>query len=91
MYNIFLLFKSYERTQADYIQKLPSGKHSTKGVGKTEPDPGEFAELGGSKVPCGKPVARDGLESSLLYNEFIVYDVGQVQVKYLLKLKFNYA
>jgi poly [ADP-ribose] polymerase len=44
----------------------------------------------GVKVPCGKPVASGAVGSSLLYNEYIVYDVGQINIKYLLKVKFNY-
>ncbi len=26
----------------------------------------------------------------LRYNEFIVYDIAQVKIRYLLRLKFNY-
>merc|ERR1711962_849609 len=80
----------YERTQADYIEKLPKGKHSTKGVGKTSPDPSETTELDGAKVPFGPGVKADDVDTALLYNEFIVYDVAQVQSKYLFKMKFNY-
>jgi hypothetical protein len=86
----------YERYHADYIDKLPKGMHSTKGVGKTEPDPKEFADLNGAKVPCGKGVKPErfesdkSLRSDLLYNEYIVYDIAQVKSQYLLKVKFNY-
>jgi len=36
-----------------------------------------------------------GIESNdagiyLRYNEFIVYDIAQIKVRYLLRLKFNY-
>uniref|UniRef100_A0A915KN97 Poly [ADP-ribose] polymerase n=1 Tax=Romanomermis culicivorax TaxID=13658 RepID=A0A915KN97_ROMCU len=27
---------------------------------------------------------------SLLYNEYIVYDVNQIKMKYLVKIEFNY-
>ena len=81
----------YERTEADYITQLPSGKHSTKGLGKTGPDPQDYTELDGAKVPFGKGVKDDQVESSLLYNEYIVYDVAQVQSKYLFKVRFNYV
>lgn len=27
----------------------------------------------------------------LRYNEFIVYDIAQIKVKYILRLKFNYG
>ena len=79
----------YERTSADYIEKLPKGKHSCKGVGKTEPDPSEFGEIGGAKVPFGKGVKTErfetdkSLRSDLLYNEYIVYDSAQVKSQYL--------
>merc|ERR1712141_121192 len=44
----------YERHKADYIEKLPKGKHSCKGVGKTTPDPSETTEIDGAQVPYGK-------------------------------------
>ncbi len=86
----------YERYHADYIEKLPAGMQSTKGVGKTEPDPKEFTTLDGAKVPYGKGIKAEkfendkSLRSDLLYNEYIVYDVAQVKSKYLLRVKFNY-
>ena len=33
------LGEMYERTAAEYIEKLPKGFHSCKGIGKTEPNP----------------------------------------------------
>ena len=36
--------------QAEYVDKLGPGLHSTKGVGKTEPDPAGCKELDGAKV-----------------------------------------
>ena len=88
---LFLLFSRYERNAADYIEKLPKGKHSTKGVGKTAPDPNEKTTIDGAEVPYGKGIKQSGLDhTDLLYNEYIVYDVGQVNCKYLLKLKFDY-
>ncbi|KAK9500018.1 hypothetical protein O3M35_002931 [Rhynocoris fuscipes] len=81
----------YERTHADYIEKLPSGKHSTLGVGKTTPDPNnKVVTPEGVEIPLGKGVPSKVTNTSLLYNEYIVYDVAQVKVQYLLKMKFNY-
>lgn len=81
----------HELSNATYIEKLPAGKHSTKGVGKTSPDPtAAHTRADGVVIPRGKPVVNDKLRSSLLYNEYIVYDVAQAHVQYLLKLKFNY-
>ena len=81
----------YERTQADYITKLPDGKHSTKGVGRTAPDPSASVKHeSGYEIPLGKGVDIGAKASSLLYNEYIVYDVAQVKIQYLLKTKFEY-
>ena len=52
------------------LTKPPKGKHSVKGVGKTEPDPNEKLELPtGTIVPYGKPVPAPVKRTSLLYNE----------------------
>lgn len=81
----------HELKNAAYIEKLPDGKHSVKGVGKTAPDmKTAHKRSDGVVIPLGKPVVDDKLRSSLLYNEYIVYDVAQANVQYLLKLKFNY-
>lgn len=82
----------HEKAQAEYIEKLPPGKHSCKGVGATHPDPEHSVVMeDGVEVPLGpgKPVLERH-QTSLLYNEYIVYDVGQVKVRYLLKMNFKY-
>merc|ERR1712203_879565 len=56
----------YEANKAEYVEKLEPGKHSTKGVGKTAPDPAEKADIEGSEIPLGKGVKKD-VESDLLY------------------------
>jgi len=83
-----------EKMHADYnAANLPSGKHSTKGVGRTAPNAGGAKTIDGGDVvvPMGKGenqnVAGGG---ALMYNEFIVYDVKQIKIRYLLRLKFNY-
>lgn len=81
----------YERTGAEYVTKLPTGKHSTKGVGRTAPDPKESLTVeDGIEIPAGKGIDCGISRSSLLYNEYIVYDVEQVNIKYLIQMKFNY-
>lgn len=80
-----------ECNAAKYVKALPKDKHSTKGLGKTYPDPNEVHKRAdGVAVPIGKPVSDDKLQTSLLYNEFIVYDVAQVQVQYLFRMKFDH-
>ncbi|XP_020719447.2 poly [ADP-ribose] polymerase isoform X1 [Bombus terrestris] len=82
----------HERYRADYIEKLPSGKHSTWGRGRTQPDPETVYKMkDGVEVPYGVPVsAKLPKKSDLLYNEYIVYDVAQVKAQYLLKMNFKY-
>lgn len=85
---------SNELLAADYEAfKLPAGKHSTKGLGQTSPDPKNSVTLGGSVVPIGPGVQTgvgQGGGYSLLYNEFIVYNPAQTCMRYLLRVQFNY-
>ncbi|XP_041975989.1 poly [ADP-ribose] polymerase isoform X2 [Aricia agestis] len=79
-----------ECKQAEYVTKL-TGAHSVWGVGRTQPDYSAARTLpDGTIVPLAPPVSKP-VDSSLLYNEFIVYDVAQVNVKYLVQMKFNYS
>lgn len=62
-----------------YIEKLPKGKHSTKGLGKKVPKRSDFVKWKDDIiVPCGKPVPSSVKESELMYNEYIVYNTSQV-------------
>ncbi|KAK3085759.1 hypothetical protein FSP39_008277 [Pinctada imbricata] len=80
---------------ADYkADKLPSGKHSVRGLGAIAPDPTTTKTLpDGMKVPIGKG-KNTGVKNpsgyTLNYNEYIVYDTKQIKMKYLLRVKFNY-
>lgn len=69
---------------------LPPGLHSTMGKGRTYPNPAEvLTRPDGVVVPYGRPVTDPSTYSSLLYNEFIVYDPAQVNVQYLFKINFK--
>uniref|UniRef100_A0A3Q2HW52 Poly [ADP-ribose] polymerase n=1 Tax=Equus caballus TaxID=9796 RepID=A0A3Q2HW52_HORSE len=80
----------YELKHASHISKLPKGKHSVKGLGKTTPDPSASVTMDGVEVPLGTGISSGVSDTCLLYNEYIVYDIAQVNLKYLLKLKFNF-
>ncbi|KAK3578700.1 hypothetical protein CHS0354_008557 [Potamilus streckersoni] len=81
----------HELTAADFITKLPKGKHSTKGCGRTIPDPTKaYTGPDDVVIPMGQGVDASVNKSSLLYNEYIVYDVAQVNIKYLLKMDFKW-
>jgi hypothetical protein len=69
---------------------LPKGCSSTHGVGRMRPDPaGDINYEGDSTLAAGKIVNDANHPGSLYYNEFIVYDVAQVQMKYLFKVKIG--
>ncbi len=76
-------------TSALYVNELPKGKDSVKGLGLTSPDPNMSRKLpDGTTVPLGKPVKNPSLVSTLLYNEYVIYNEDQVDVQYLLKIRF---
>ncbi|KAL4186359.1 hypothetical protein AMTRI_Chr09g33510 [Amborella trichopoda] len=55
------------------------------------PDPSGFRVLeDGVIVPLGKPKKQSGPQGSLLYNEYIVYNVDQIRMRYVLQLNFNF-
>eukprot|EP00742_Colponemidia_sp_Colp-10_P006467 GILJ01006928.1.p1 GENE.GILJ01006928.1~~GILJ01006928.1.p1 ORF type:complete len:974 (-),score=174.50 GILJ01006928.1:174-3026(-) len=83
---------THDLFEADYnASQLPPGTHSTRGVGLTCPDPNQSVILeDGVQVPLGRGVPAQKQARSLLYNEFIVYDVSQIRLRYLVKTKFNY-
>lgn len=82
------LGKPAKRLQADYYitkQSLAKeGCHSTWGAGKSAP--ATITKLKDIVVPNGK-LCDTGLNSSLLYDEFVVYDMNQVSLKYLVIVK----
>lgn len=70
---------------------LPNGTHSTKGCGTTMPDPKEYYYTNdGVCIPMGHGVSANAKNTSLLYNEYIVYNTDQIKMKYLLRVDFQY-
>ena len=67
-----------------YIEKLPKGKNSTKGLGKKVPKKSDVVKWKDEIiVPCGKPVPSNVQASELMYNEYIVYNTAQVSERFL--------
>ncbi|KAG5455232.1 Poly [ADP-ribose] polymerase 1 [Clonorchis sinensis] len=70
---------------------LPSQYHSRMGVGSVTPDPkSHYTNPEGVVYPIGVPIDSGVKNGSLIYNEYIVYDVAQVKQKYLVRVKFTY-
>lgn len=85
------LGNTYNLTEATYINQLRGKFHSVRGLGKTFPNPNmTITTSDGVAIPIGTPITNDALQHRLLYNEYIVYDVSQVNLKYLLKIKFDF-
>ncbi|KAI3380013.1 hypothetical protein SNEBB_000031 [Seison nebaliae] len=84
------LGNTWDKFNSHYVTKLPKNFHSTKGCGRTAPsEEGNLVLPEGLEIPMGKG-EKMGNSSSLLYNEFIVYDTNQIKMKYLLRVKFQY-
>lgn len=82
------LGKILEKTHSDYgLNKNVLSKinyDSTKGLGKWEP--AGSTEINNVKIP-NKQLAEKKINTSLRYNEFIVYDINQIMIKYLILVK----
>ncbi|KAJ4768136.1 Poly [ADP-ribose] polymerase [Rhynchospora pubera] len=69
---------------------LPNGKLSTKGVGTIAPDKSEYEIIeGGVVVPLGEPKQVQSITSCISYNQYIVYNVDQIKMRYVLHVQFN--
>mmetsp|Transcript_24283 Transcript_24283/g.21434 ORF Transcript_24283/g.21434 Transcript_24283/m.21434 type:complete len:97 (+) Transcript_24283:1276-1566(+) len=85
----------YERFDAEYVTSLDPPYKSTKGLGRQGPDFNENVTLvNGAVVPLGKHKTyeyQDALGKkiypTLNYNEYIVYDLSQVRIRYLIQVK----
>ena len=81
----------YEKYNANYITSLPSGMHSTHGVGQYTPDPKSYiTREDGTVIPLGKLVKRQNFSGSLNYDEFIIYDQINYELNIYLLLVLNY-
>ncbi len=86
------LGNSHDVHRAEFFEAPPAYTHSVRGCGKTAPVEDDEEELSGCTAAVGRPVeSEEHKDSSLLYNEFIVYDEHQLQIKYLVLVKFNFA
>jgi len=86
----------YRVNKAKFMEVPPDGHHSTHGVGKTVPKKGDehVADVDGYELALGPLVPNDDREvqdnGSLLYNEYIVYDIGQVRIKYVVLCRYDF-
>ncbi|KRW99806.1 WGR domain [Pseudocohnilembus persalinus] len=73
---------------------LPAGTHSTKGFGTHAPTEESYVDVPNAeypvKIPQGKPV-RTTSSNYQGFNEYIVYNVNQARIRYLLKVSLTRA
>jgi len=89
------LGQSLDLYRANYITKLDAPYKSVKGCGTAGPDPKHNEVLAnGAIVPLGKRIQYtyknengERISPTLRFNEYIVYDISQVRVRYLVQIK----
>jgi len=82
----------YPCTSAEYLDQAPHGYHSTTGLGKSGLDASNEVTMESGAVACPGPLIPnpEASSSSLLYNEFIVYDTNQVKIQYMVEVECNF-
>eukprot|EP00727_Mastigamoeba_balamuthi_P006585 m51a1_g2547 hypothetical protein (922) ;mRNA; f:294859-298552 len=79
----------FETPNDMYMEKAQPGSDSTWALGMTVPDPAQTITIeNGIKVPKGRPVSANR-HTSCSHDEIIVYNVAQVRIRYLLRVRFN--
>ena len=78
------LGKTADLPRDKYMEKPLPGSDSTKALGSLEPDPKDDVTLeDGCVVPTGKIVPSGHTNVSCIEHQYIVYDVAQVELRYL--------
>jgi len=88
------LGRSYEVAHQKYVTKADldrAGFHSTKGWGEYAPNSDyDIITETGVVIPLGTESSTGVIGSEIEHNEYIIYDLAQVNLKYLLLVKFNF-
>jgi len=84
------LGQSYKVTQPQYMEKAPDNHHSVHAQSIIIPDPSRTTMKDGVAVPLGKGIPSNVPDAFLSHSEFVVYDVAQIHMKYLLRVKFHH-
>ncbi|WRX33546.1 BRCT domain - like 10 [Theobroma cacao] len=71
-------------------KSLEEKKVGVKGLGRKKPDESEFINWKGDiKVPCGLLIPSEHKDSPLEYNEYTVYELKQVSIRFLVGVKYD--
>mmetsp|Transcript_16327 Transcript_16327/g.13999 ORF Transcript_16327/g.13999 Transcript_16327/m.13999 type:complete len:166 (+) Transcript_16327:8339-8836(+) len=85
----------YEKYNAEFITKLEPPYKSTKGLGKRGPNFNQNVTLiNGAVVPLGDHIHYEYFDKDgnreypvLNFNEYIVYDLSQVRIRYIIQVE----
>ena len=84
----------HKELKAKWFDRAPNRYHSVQGCGKHVPERGSAGDIGGYELAMGPIVRTEDQKvidnAALDYNEYIVYDVGQVRMKYIVLTKFDF-
>ena len=86
----------YQVFKAKGFKKPPKYYHSVYGVGRMQPDPKKKIQCADNSIASlgniinNEELEKNHLESDLIYNEYVVYDVAQVHLKYVIKISFEF-
>jgi poly [ADP-ribose] polymerase len=82
--------ETYDIKKPEYVTELPDGKLATHALSKIIPDPTKN-EVGDDKViiPVGPPIPSGLPDVFLQHSEFVVYKPEQIQIRYLVKVRFD--
>lgn len=82
--------RPYQVAHSKYVSKEDLDQysyHSVKGCGELGPDPAFDTTIEDQiLVSLGKEARTGVIRSELSHNEFVVYDVSQIKVRYLVQL-----
>ena len=84
------LGKMHTMFRAKSYKRPPNYCHSVMGVGKNAPSETRELRNNVSVAIGGIQPNPQGAQSDLQYNEYVVYDVGQVLIRYILKVRFGF-
>jgi hypothetical protein len=85
--------KQHEMRRSQYMQQAPPPYHSVKAIGQfhaTANKPWSSTDMFAPELPIGPMYdSKEQVSTKLKFNEYIVYDKGQICMKYLVELEMK--
>lgn len=84
------LGNTHNMLKARSFKKPPGHCHSVTGIGKNAPNEIVEFDEGVTIAVSGIQANPQGAQSDLQYNEYVFYDVGQVKIRFLFRVRFEF-